>query len=133
MSSGAAHLVDHVLPEVAVRQWVLSVPWPRRYLFARRPDLCAGVRRLVWRSLNRWYGKRAAQLGHPGGQSGAVIVIQRFGSSLALNVHFHMLLLGPPTAAGPCPSLPSASEVWRVFAVDGHACVCGHRLEGRGA
>ena len=45
MSSGAAHLVDYVVPEVAVRQWVLSVPWPRRYLFARRPDLCAGDNR----------------------------------------------------------------------------------------
>jgi hypothetical protein len=28
MADTAAHLVDHVFPEVPVRQWVLSVPFP---------------------------------------------------------------------------------------------------------
>ena len=93
MASGAAHLVDSVLPDVTVRQWVLSVPWPRRYLFAARPELCAGVRRRVWRQLSRWYTLRAQALGQPAGVTGAVIVVQRFGSALNLNVHFHMLLL----------------------------------------
>lgn len=51
MASGAARLIDRVLPDVTVRQWsiqtgVLRVPWPRRYLFAARPEVCAGVRRL---------------------------------------------------------------------------------------
>ena len=93
MASGAAHLVDRVLPDVRVRQWVLSVPWPRRYLFAARPEMCAGVRRRVWRELSRWYERRAAALGEPGGSAGAVVVVQRFGSALNLNIHFHMLLL----------------------------------------
>jgi len=93
MASGAAHLVDRVLPNVTVRQWVLSVPWPRRYLFARHAELCAGARRRVWRAVSRWYEHRAASLGHPGGRTGAVVVVQRFGSALNLNVHFHMLLL----------------------------------------
>ena len=94
MASGAAHLVDRVLPDVTVRQWVLSVPWPRRYLFARRPELCAGARRRVWRQLSRWYARRAeAVRGERGGSTGAVVVVQRFGSALNLNVHFHMLLL----------------------------------------
>ena len=75
MAAGAAHLVDRALPQVGVRQWsiqtgALTVPWPRRYLFARRPELCAGVRRLVWRWLRRWYAARAARLGHPGGDTG---------------------------------------------------------------
>ena len=44
MASGAAHLIDRVLPDVTVRQWsiqtwVLNVPWPRRYLFAARPEM----------------------------------------------------------------------------------------------
>jgi hypothetical protein len=93
MASGAAHLIDRVLPDVTVRQWVLSVPWPRRYLFAARPEICAGVRRRIWRELSRWYERRAAELGDPGGSTGAVVVVQRFGSALNLNVHFHMLLL----------------------------------------
>ena len=30
MSQTAAHLVDHVIPHVPVRQWVLSLPIPLR-------------------------------------------------------------------------------------------------------
>ena len=43
--------------------------------------------------LSRWYTLRAQALGQPAGVTGAVIVVQRFGSALNLNVHFHMLLL----------------------------------------
>ena len=98
MASGAAHLIDRVLPDVRVRQWsiqtgVLSVRWPRRYLFAARPEVCADVRRRIWGELERWYERHAAALGQPGGSTGGVIVVQRFGSALNLNVHFHMLLL----------------------------------------
>ncbi|NIV49573.1 MAG: hypothetical protein GWN46_23635, partial [Gammaproteobacteria bacterium] len=32
MAETAAHLVDHVFPQVAVRQWVLSFPKRLRYL-----------------------------------------------------------------------------------------------------
>ncbi len=34
MAERAAHLVDHVLPDVPIRQWVLSVPHHLRYLLA---------------------------------------------------------------------------------------------------
>jgi hypothetical protein len=34
MSEGAADLVDHVLPEVPIRQWVLTVPFPLRFPLA---------------------------------------------------------------------------------------------------
>ena len=51
------------------------------------------MRRRIWRELSRWYERRAAELGDPGGSTGAVVVVQRFGSALNLNVHFHMLLL----------------------------------------
>ena len=43
MAERAAHLVDHVLPDVPVRQWVLSVPHAIRYLTAWHHDLCRGV------------------------------------------------------------------------------------------
>jgi len=32
MTESAARLVDHVLPHVAFRQWVLSLPYRLRYL-----------------------------------------------------------------------------------------------------
>ena len=34
MADTAAHLVDRVLPEVPVRQWVLSLPFALRYRLA---------------------------------------------------------------------------------------------------
>jgi hypothetical protein len=38
MVETSAHLIDHVIPAVPVRQWVLSFPWPLRLLFARQPS-----------------------------------------------------------------------------------------------
>ncbi len=38
MAESAALLVDEVLPEQPVRQWVLSFPFPLRFLFASRPE-----------------------------------------------------------------------------------------------
>ena len=38
MVESAAHLVDHVFPEAPVRQWVLTFPFPLRFLFAAHPD-----------------------------------------------------------------------------------------------
>ena len=37
MAETAAHLTDHVIPHVPVRQWVLSFPIPLRHLFATQP------------------------------------------------------------------------------------------------
>ena len=37
MAQTATHLVDHIIPRVPVRQWMISLPIPLRYLFAARP------------------------------------------------------------------------------------------------
>jgi hypothetical protein len=42
MAESAALLVDEVLAE-PVRQWVLSVPSPLRFLFASRPEAMGHV------------------------------------------------------------------------------------------
>jgi Transposase zinc-binding domain len=39
MVESAAHLVERVIPQVPVRQWVLSFPIPLRILFAAHPEL----------------------------------------------------------------------------------------------
>jgi hypothetical protein len=75
---------------VATRQWVLTVPWRRRWLLARRPDLADGVLRVALRQIARWYRKTS---GRRLGQSGSVTAIQRFGSALNLNLHFHVVHL----------------------------------------
>jgi Transposase zinc-binding domain len=43
VSETAAYLVDHVIPPVAVRQWVLSLPIALRVLLAAQPNLVTTV------------------------------------------------------------------------------------------
>lgn len=85
-------LVDEVFPEQAVRQWVLSVPFPLRFLFASRPEVMCGVLGIVYRCIATHLIKKAG-FSRKAAQAGAVTLIQRFGSALNLNVHFHMLFL----------------------------------------
>jgi hypothetical protein len=40
-----------------------------------------------------WYRKGGRELGIADGRTGSITAVQRFGSDLALNLHFHMLLL----------------------------------------
>ena len=92
MSQTAAHLVDYVIPHVPVRQWVLSLPIPLRLLLAAQPELVMPVLQVVQRLVT---GPLLGQAGLKAdeGQGGAVTLIQRFGSSVSLNVHVHCLVL----------------------------------------
>ena len=51
MVDSAALLVDEVLPHVPIRQWVLSVPFPIRFLFASQPSVMSAVLRIVVRAI----------------------------------------------------------------------------------
>jgi hypothetical protein len=94
MADTAAHLVDRVLPEVPVRQWVLSLPFSLRYRLAYDSRLTSDVLRVfirrVFVSLRR-RGRLRWQIGDP--QCGAVTFVQRFGGALNLNVHSHAIAL----------------------------------------
>jgi hypothetical protein len=93
MTELAAHLVDRVIPDVPVRQWVLSLPWSLRYQLAFDATLCRDVLAVFIRVVFGWLRRRAASRGIRDSQCGAVTVIQRFGSSLNLNVHLHSIVL----------------------------------------
>ena len=102
MSASAAHLVDEVLPDVPVRQWVLSFPFRIRYLLAYDPKLLCAVRRIFVRSVLGFLERQAREQGHAGARGGAVVFVQRFGSALNLNLHFHALVLdGAYTTTSP--------------------------------
>jgi hypothetical protein len=92
MSQTAAHLIDHVIPHVPVRQWVLSLPIPLRVLLAAQPQLVTPVLQVVQRVITR-HLLDAAELPADEGQGGAVTLIQRFGSAGNLNIHLHCLVL----------------------------------------
>ena len=88
MAESAALLVEEVFPKQPVRQWVLSVPFPLRFLFASRPEVMGHVLGIVYRCIAT-YLIRKAGFSHKTAQTGTVTLIQRFGSALNLNVHFH--------------------------------------------
>jgi hypothetical protein len=91
MSQAAAHLVDHVLPPgVPLRQWVLSLPRWLRYVLAYDAERTSAVLRVAIRAL--FVGLRR-RMGLAAGRGGAVSFLQRFGGSLNLNVHFHVLAI----------------------------------------
>ena len=93
MAETAAHLVEHVLPEQPIRQWVLSFPFPLRFLLATRPAVLTQVLGIVYRAVSTFLVRRAGLRVGAGARTGAVTLIQRFGSALNLNPHLHMLFL----------------------------------------
>jgi hypothetical protein len=93
MVERAAHLVDAVLPDVPVRQWVLTLPLRLRYRLAWDHDLCRAVVGIFLRAVFATLRRRAVWDGIQGGRSGAVTILQRFGGALNLNVHIHALVL----------------------------------------
>ena len=92
MSETAAHLVDHVLPHKNIRQWVLTFPVPIRLCLAVRPKVMARALEISHLVIGQYYRKKAG-LGAKNAKSGAVTLIQRFGGSLNLNIHFHQLFV----------------------------------------
>ena len=78
MTERAAHLVDHVWPEVPIRQWVLTLPPRVRYALAWRRDLCTAVAGVLFRAVQRHLRSWAHARGLGESRSGAIIVVQRF-------------------------------------------------------
>ncbi len=81
MAESAALLVDEVFPEQPVRQWVLSFPYPLRFLFASRPAVMGQVLGIVYRCIATHLIKKAG-FSCTAARTGAVTLIQRFGSAL---------------------------------------------------
>ena len=96
MAEGAALLVDHVLPAVGYRQWVLSFSGPlavrlgydRELLAAVSERLARAVLQDIRRSVKHEHGLASVAPLH----GGVVTVVQRFRSDLGLYVHLHCLV-----------------------------------------
>jgi hypothetical protein len=129
MADTAAHLVDNVIPRVPVRQWVLSLPIEIRYRLAYDKKLLSEVLAVSLRAIGGWYKKKARSLGFLNAQWGSVSFLQRFGSSLAINPHFHTLGLdGVYVRRGESPefletSSPTDDDVQRLVETVAHRIV----------
>ncbi|MBI3858101.1 MAG: transposase [Planctomycetes bacterium] len=109
MADTAAHLVDHVFPEVPIRQWVLSFPYGVRLHFVRDPQLLSQAITIFMEEVSRHYERELiyakeglepdewrSQRSLPFREEavgGAVTSVQRYGSSLNLHPHLHSLVL----------------------------------------
>ncbi len=77
-----------------IRQWVLTLPYPLHYRCAYDAKLTSLVLRAFLRALFAELRRRVRrELGVRAEQCGAVTFIQRFGSAMNLNLHFHTLAL----------------------------------------
>jgi hypothetical protein len=76
MVESAAHLVDHVFPEAPVRQWVLTFPFPLRFLLAAQPRVLTEVLAVVQRGISTFLIRRAGFTVASGASTGAVTLIQ---------------------------------------------------------
>ena len=75
MVESAAHLLDHVVPDIPMRQWVLSFPWPLRMLFAARPDWLSRILGVVTRALTSGVLRRAGLRRGDGAETGTITFI----------------------------------------------------------
>jgi hypothetical protein len=92
MAQTATQLVDHVIPHVPVRQWVLSLPIPLRLLLPAQPRQVTSVLQVVHRVITHHLLGQAG-LKSEDADIGAGTLIQRFGSAANLNIHLHCLVL----------------------------------------
>jgi hypothetical protein len=92
MANTAALLVDRVLPDVPLRQYVLTMPYELRKLVAFKADVLTALARIFVESVFAGYRARANRAGVDDAQCGSVNFVQRFGS-LNLHVHYHLVAL----------------------------------------
>ncbi len=93
MCATSAQIVDDVVPAVPMRQWVVTVPFELRFALATNARVMSAVLRLAMEEIQRSYVKRAKARGLVDPRIGAISFIHRFGGSLNLNVHFHIMLI----------------------------------------
>jgi hypothetical protein len=97
MNETVAHLVDHVIPNVPLRHWVVTFPPPLRYLMAYDSELCTRVLNIFVRTVFAWQKRLAKkELGLASvdqAYPGSITAIHRVGSALNLNLHLHSILL----------------------------------------
>ncbi len=96
MNQTAVHLVESVIPHVPVRQWVLTLPAPLRYLLAYDTELCSKTLALFVKRVMDHYRfvlAREHDIDIEHLQGGTVTSIQRAGSALQASLHFHSIAL----------------------------------------
>jgi hypothetical protein len=102
MAQTAANLLEHVLPRVPLRQFVLTFPFELRTRLAYDGALLGTASRIVVDSILGFYRRRIGGGGtRSPSKGGAVTVVQRLSADLRLNPHLHIVALDGVFVAGP--------------------------------
>ena len=117
MAQTAAHLADHVIPPVPVRQWVISVPKRLRGFLADRPRAVAALTKIFLDEVERLLcaaagvTRDANALASARPRLGGISFLHRFGSALNHHVHLHACVTDevfvPPAAEAGCDTPPA--------------------------
>jgi hypothetical protein len=109
MAEAVEHLVDHVLPHAAYRQWVLTFPFALRFWLAANNRLLSKVNKIATSEISKFYATKAKAEGVGAPLPGAITFIQRSGSALNAALHLHILALegvyATPEVKGSAPRL----------------------------
>ena len=93
MCNTAAHIVDRIIPSVPVRQWVLSLPFDVRARAAYDARFLTEIIRSFAGALRDRHRAWARSIALERSEFAAITFVQRFGSSLNLNVHLHVVVV----------------------------------------
>jgi hypothetical protein len=77
MCATAANLIECVLPQTGLRQWVLTFPFSWRRRLAQDGALFGRLTRIFEETVQTFYVERAAKDGISGAKTGSVTVLQR--------------------------------------------------------
>ena len=92
MTELAAHIVDSVIPDVPVRQLVLTLPPDLRTVVAWNAELRGKVLTAFMRALEKHYVQQALAKGAVEPKFAAISVLQRWAGALRIFPHWHVLV-----------------------------------------
>ena len=99
MVETAAHMVEHVFPAVAVRQWVVVLPKRLRYFLNVDAGCLNWVAGIAMSEVQRATAGASTSTAKAA-RSGGVLFVHRFGATLIAYVHLHLCMLDGVVAPG---------------------------------
>ncbi len=99
MVETAAHLVEHVYPAAAVRQWVVVLPKRLRYFLNVDAGCLNGVAGIAMSEVQRATAGASTSTAKAARSCGGLFV-HRFGATLIAHVHLHLCILDGVVAPG---------------------------------
>ncbi len=100
MAQTAAHLVDHVIPPVSVRHWVISLPKRLRGFLGDRPKAVAAVTRIFMDEIENLLGAQQATPPSPRPGANGLVELSPFAGRMPVRRSSQTLALAATAQGG---------------------------------